>query len=337
MARKEPPGHRARRGYLTNGLQLRFGTRDFGTEPLIISTHRALGMRYAKALSRAQHFHVQERYMGKPVADRHHWSLDDIDFNAVDQDRVKDNVTLLYLIASASFVEITSDLYTRNLVEYFAGDDEIQGWLQSRWEHEEVQHGHALRRYVQAAWPTFDWDNAFAAFYAEYSPLCKTELLGPTQALELAARCVVETGTASYYTMIQRASPEPVLNDLAGRIRADEVRHYKYFYHYFLRYAETESIPRRRILRTITARLREVDDEDAYLAIKYVATASNGTTHFERGDYLAARRMLFKLARPHYPYRMAVKMFLKPLGLNRHVRRVAVPVLSAGARYLLPH
>lgn len=279
--------------------------------------------------------------MVKPAATNgaphHHWSLDDIDFEAVAHDRVRDNTALLYLVAGASFVEITSDLYTRNLVEYFAGDDEVQGWLQSRWEHEEVQHGRALRRYVQAGWPDFDWERAFAGFYAEYSPLCKTELLGPTRALELAARCVVETGTASYYTMLQRASPDPVLCDLAGRIRADEVRHYKYFYHYFLRYAETESMPRRRVWHTLAARLREVDDEDAYLALKHVVTASEGKPGFERRDYRAARRELINLARPHYPYRMAVKMFLKPLGLNRYVRRVAVPLLSLGARYLLAH
>lgn len=266
-----------------------------------------------------------------------HWSLDDIDYEAVDTERVRGEPALLYLVAGASFIEIASDLYTRNLIEYFDGDDELQDWLKSRWEREEVQHGHALRRYVRAAWPDFDWDGTFAAFYADYSPLCRTELLGPTRALELAARCVVETGTASYYTVMQRVSPEPVLTDLAGRIRADEVRHYKYFYRYFRRYRERESVSRPRVFRTLASRLREVDDEDAYVALKHVVTAAQDAEHFGRRDYRDTRRLIMNLARPHYPYRMAAKMILKPLGLNRHVQRAAVPLLSAGARYLLTH
>ncbi|MEJ2508857.1 MAG: ferritin-like domain-containing protein [Gammaproteobacteria bacterium] len=272
-----------------------------------------------------------------PHSPEGHWTLDDIDYAAVDPRRLDGEPALLYLVAGASFVEIASDLYTRNLIEYFDGDDELQDWLRSRWEREEVQHGHALRRYVRAAWPDFDWDGAFAAFYADYSPLCKTELLGPTRALELAARCVVETGTASYYTVIERVSPEPVLTDLAGRIRSDEVRHYKYFYRYFRRYNERESVSRPQVFRTLASRLREVDDEDAYVAFKHVITAAHGIERFDRRDYRASRRLVMNLARPHYPYRMAAKMILKPLSLNRYVQRAAVPLLSAGARYLLAH
>jgi len=281
--------------------------------------------------------------MDKPVdtttADPKHWSIEDIDYGAVDPERVRGRAALRYLVTGASFVEIASDLYTRNLTEYFDGDDEIQSWLKSQWEREEVQHGQALRRYVQAAWPEFDWDTAFGKFFADYAPLCKTELLGPTRALELAARCVVETGTASYYTVIQRASPEPVLRDLAARIRADEVRHYKYFYHYFRRYRESEPVSRPRVLRTLASRLREVDDEDAYLAMKHVAHADpeHPAARFDRSDYRATRRQLMTLVRPHYPYEMAAKMILKPLRLNRYVQRAAVPVLSAGARYLFLH
>ena len=34
----------------------------------------------------------------------------------------------------------------------------------------------------------------------------------------MASRCVVEMGTASYYTTLSRASPEPVLSLLTRRI-----------------------------------------------------------------------------------------------------------------------
>ena len=46
----------------------------------------------------------------------------------------------------------------------------------------------------------------------------------------MIARCVVESGTSSYYSAIRDATDEPVLKEIAGRIAADEYRHYKLFY-----------------------------------------------------------------------------------------------------------
>ena len=57
---------------------------------------------------------------------------------------------------TASLMESATDLYTENLVDYFAGDEEVTLWLEQYWLPEELQHGRALRRYVEAAWPQFD-------------------------------------------------------------------------------------------------------------------------------------------------------------------------------------
>src|SRR5262245_33602548 len=96
------------------------------------------------------------------------WSVEDIDFDSIDASLIHDNAELFYLLAAASFVEITSDLYTKNLIEFFQGDAEIENWLANFWEHEEVQHGTALKRYVQAVWPEFDWEGAYRGFFVEY-------------------------------------------------------------------------------------------------------------------------------------------------------------------------
>src|SRR5260370_33747180 len=102
------------------------------------------------------------------------------------------------------------------------------GRYRRRWEPEELQHGAALKRYVDAAWPNVDWDGAYQSVFLEYAQTCSMDALEPNRALELAARCVVETGTSSFYTMLAEIDREPVLTQLAARIRADEVRHYKY-------------------------------------------------------------------------------------------------------------
>ena len=47
------------------------------------------------------------------------WSIDDIPFESIDASLIHDNTELFYLLAAASFVEITSDLYTRNLIEFY--------------------------------------------------------------------------------------------------------------------------------------------------------------------------------------------------------------------------
>src|SRR5580698_4699799 len=89
------------------------------------------------------------------------WSIEDIPFQDLDHDAVHDDRHLFYSLAAASFVEITSDLYTSNLIAFFQGDDEVVSWLSRQWEPEELQHGATLKRYVETAWPEFDWNAAY--------------------------------------------------------------------------------------------------------------------------------------------------------------------------------
>ncbi len=261
------------------------------------------------------------------------WSVEEIRYGSIERAHVDTEPELFYLLASASFVEITSDVYAQNLIDYFHSDKEVRSWVERQWRHEEVQHGVALKRYVNTAWPEFDWTKAYNQFYAEYSVCCQTKKLGPTPALEMASRCVVETGTATLYAMVQCMSDEPVLRTLAALIRNDEVRHYKYFYQYYLRYQKLERVPRYTVLRTLWNRVSEVNDEDAYCAFKHVFIERDPRHQLHDGAYKAFCRHYRLRARSCYPYDMAIKMFLKPIGLNRWVQRAAIPLLLLGARY----
>ena len=263
------------------------------------------------------------------------WSVDDIPYHALAYDRVRDDQRLFHILASASFIEITSDLYTRNLIEFFQDDGEVVEWLERRWEREELQHGAALKRYVQTAWPDFDWEAAYRLFFAEYSQCCTVEQLAGTRALEMAARCVVETGTATFYRMLSDLSREPVLKRLAAEISADEVRHYKHFYRYFLRYRALEQPSRFAILRTLLNRAAEVEAEDAFYAFKAVFGVCNPHTEFQSSDYVAYRDGAVQLTKRHFPHAMAVKMLLKPLDLNPMVGRAMLPAATSAARLFL--
>ena len=262
------------------------------------------------------------------------WSIDAIPYDALERERVKDNALLLYIVASASFVEITSDVYTRNLSDFFRDDPDVVEWLERSWESEELQHGRALRRYAETAWPDFDWDGTYRDFQAEFMQFCSVDQLAQTRALEMAARCVVETGTAAFYRALAEMSPEPVLSELATAISTDEVRHYKHFYRFFLRYREHEQPSRVAVARTLWARIGEVDAEDAFYAFKHVYLAHNPEAEFRKEDYAAFRAQLRPLAVRHFPHRMASKMLLKPLGLSAFAGRLMVPTVASASRLL---
>jgi hypothetical protein len=261
------------------------------------------------------------------------WAIDDIPFDTIDPALIRGNEALFQGVVSASFIEITADLYTAALIEFFRGDDEATDWLTRQWEPEELRHGAVLKRYVRHAWPDFDWDAAYRGFFAEYSRHCGNEALAATRELEFAARCVVETGTATFYRALSDMTDEPVLKMIAGLISADEVRHYKYFYRFFRRYHTRNRTSRLVVARALWRRMLETESVDGLIAFKHVVLGCGRP--FRPSDYHAFRRNARRLAGEHYPVPMAVRMLLKPLDLNPSVVRAIVPPIVSTTRFLL--
>jgi hypothetical protein len=251
-------------------------------------------------------------------AESSHWRLADIDFDGIEGPAIADDALAFRIVYLASLVETGSDLYAANLIEYFAGDAELSRWLRESWQPEEVQHGNALRAYVERVWPEIDWKHTYDGFFAAYSHTCTVGELERARALELAARCMVETGTAALYGALHNYAREPVLRDLAARIYADEVRHYKHFYRHFRRYQLRERHSRWRIGRTLLHRLVETRTGDGYYAYRELhgGGRSRDAGAFE-ADYRAFTRSFAAFIRLHAPWEMPVRMGLKPLQLPR--------------------
>lgn len=264
------------------------------------------------------------------------WTLDDIPWETLEPDRVSGREALFMLAASASFVESATALYTRNLIDHFGGDDEVTRWLQEHWLPEELQHGRALKRYVETAWPGFAWDAFYRPFLEEYMPYCRLEALEPLRGLEMVSRCVVETGTASYYATLSRAGFEPVLSFLARRIADDEVRHYKYFYRYFRRYRENEGLGRFAVLRALWRRLKMTEGEDSFIALKHAYLARHPGGTFDSRVYRAVRREFRASLLAHFPHKMGIKMLLRPLDLPPSAGTLVQPLVETLARRLVP-
>jgi hypothetical protein len=263
------------------------------------------------------------------------WRIEDIDLTAIDAAKVRQDATLFFLLVTSAFVEIASDLYTRNLSRYYAGDAELLTWLNGSWDQEEVQHGRALRDYVRAVWPEFDWERANAAFFEEYGARCTLDEFEPTRGLEMAARCVVETGTACLYRMLYDYTDEPVLKRIIGHIKADEVRHYSYFWQSFQKYRAAEGCSRWRTLVAVVRRVAEAGDDDGLIAFRHAFRGRFPDRPFELRHYQAFQVQVRRILRRHFPVEMAVKMLLKPLDLPTFVQRMMLPVLTRTAALVL--
>jgi hypothetical protein len=264
-----------------------------------------------------------------------HWSLEDIPLDGVDVGRVRPREELYLLLVGASFVETASDLYTRNLVEQFRGDAEVSSWLTRQWEPQELQHGQALRAYVNCVWPELDWQEAYAAFFAEHSRCNTPEELEERPGLEMAARCVVEMGTSTYYAAIRAISDEPVLGRLAGAIQRDEVHHYKHFYRYFRKYNASERNSRALVFGALARRLRVILRSDVERGSWYPYHALHPGASRDGREFRLAVERTTSLVRRHYPASMAIKMLLKPLALPPGLNRLGHGTVRLAQRLIL--
>ena len=255
------------------------------------------------------------------------WRLEDIDFDAIDPELVRKNEDLVVLLCASSFIESGSDLYSSNLSLYFAGDEDVQTWLDAHWEVEELQHGRALKRYIAEVWPDFDWDASFARFFVEYAKTCKIENFEKTRALEMAARCVVETGTATLYRAINEATDEPILKILTSNIRSDEVRHYKHFYQYFKKYNAVEKNGRLAVLGALVRRVIEIKSEDSDIALRHVYAERYHKDATTSSHFREMSVRVNKLVKRNLSAEMCIKMLLKPLDLPARLHdRIYAPL-----------
>ena len=253
---------------------------------------------------------------GTATQPRMRWCMKDISYEHIDRSLIEGDEDLFYLLMSASFIETGSDTYAANLGEHYAGYPEIQHWLQGEWEHEELQHGAALRRYVETVWPSFPWQEAYDSFFAEYSQLCTVEELFSDRRLEMVARCVVETGTTAYYHTLRELSREPVLTQLLSQIRNDEIGHFKYFLAGFKSLQQQAPVGRMRIAGTLYSRLKELRDSDSDVALRHVFAHKGELFSQPQREFTDVAKRVYRLISTGLPADLAVHMLLKPLLLS---------------------
>ena len=249
------------------------------------------------------------------------WTLDDVQWSAFDRSRAQP--WMIAAIKAAALVEYNAPDYVSYLKRVFrdAGPATLDAIEQ--WGCEESQHGRALGRWAEMADPAFKLEEAFARFRAGYKPahFAETEptSIRGSRRGEMIARCVVESGTSSYYTAIKDAANEPVLKEIAGRIAADEFRHYKLFYE-TLQAQDEPDLPFWRKLMVAIGRVTESDDDElAYAYYCANVPAADAARHpYERARYsrLATQTGLKVYRRNHI--NKLVQMVAKVVGAAPH-------------------
>ncbi|QIL83799.1 ferritin-like domain-containing protein [Diaphorobacter sp. HDW4A] len=263
--------------------------------------------------------------------------MEDIPFEQIELGSIEHNEDLFYLLMSASFIETGSDTYAANLAEHYSEYPDIAAWLQECWEKEELQHGTALRHYVEAVWPDFPWQQAYDSFFGEYSKLCTVEELHPDRHLEMVARCVVETGTTAYYHTLRELSDEPVLCKLLGHIRNDEVGHYKHFLKYFKELQEHSPVSRTRIAGALYARLKELRESDSDVALRHVFAHRGNYFADSNRNFADIAQRVYQLVSTQLPADLAVRMLLKPLLLPQRLESyLYAPIARFATRVMAP-
>ncbi len=245
-----------------------------------------------------------------------HWKIEDMDWDRFDPAKVDPKI--IPLVKAAAMVERNAADYTQYLCSVFHEDPDFCR-AAGYWSIEETQHGDALGKWAMLADPSWDFMEAFQRYREGYQvdTSANTSIRGSLTG-ELIARCMVETGTSSYYTALAESTDEPVLKAICKQIAADEYRHFKLFYDHMRRYLAREKLWFWQRLRIALGRVGESEDDE--LAFAYHCGNLDPAEKFNHGQCTAAYLIgATGVYRPHHIAR-AVAMLFKVVGLNPHGR-----------------
>ena len=212
-----------------------------------------------------------------------HWSLHDVAWDCFDASKVDPDI--VPLVKAAAMVEKNGLDYAVYLGRVFVDDPDFKQ-ASDNWAVEEVQHGDALGRWSTLADPSWNFDMAFERYRNGYKPPLDTDAsVRGSRTGELIARCMVETGTSSYYTALGDATDEPVLKHVCRLIAADEYRHFKLFYDHMRRYLAREKLGLFSRLRIAAGRITESEDDE--LAYAYYCGNEPEGLHYDHARCIA--------------------------------------------------
>jgi len=255
-----------------------------------------------------------------------HWRIEEVAWDRFDASKLDPEIVAL--VKAAAMVERNGIDYGTYLNRVFVDDPDFRAAV-DRWSIEEVQHGDTLGRWAMLADPSWNFEAAFMRYKTGYHlPLLDADLsVRGSRTGELIARCMVESGTSSYYSALGDAAVEPVLQDICRLIAADEFRHFKLFYDHMKRYLKRERIGIWQRMRIALSRIGESEDDELAYAF-YCSNTPPEATY--RHDQAIAGYMSRAMGVYRYQHlERAVGMILKAIGLPPRGRLSAAAAWGA--------
>ena len=254
-----------------------------------------------------------------------HWRIEQVAWDRFDPSAVDPQI--IPLVKAAAMVERNGGDYALYLNRVFHDDPDFRQ-AADNWAVEEIQHGDALGRWATLADPCWDYAAAFERYRSGFKININADAsVRGSRTGELIARCMVETGTSSYYTALGEATQEPVLKQICRLIAADEYRHFKLFYDHMKRYLARENLSFLQRLRVAAGRIGETEDDE--LAFAFHCGNEDPATPYDHRRCTAAymaRAMAFY--RFHHIER-GMGMIFKAIGLEPRGRLSALAARGA--------
>jgi rubrerythrin len=213
-----------------------------------------------------------------------HWRIEEVAWDRFDRSKVVP--AIVPIVKAAAMVERNGTDYAAYLNGVFHDDPDFSR-AANEWAVEEVQHGDALGKWATLADPDWDYRASFARYREGFKiDIAASASIRGSRTGELIARCMVETGTSSYYTALADGTEEPILKLICRQIAADEFRHFKLFYDHMKRYLARENISFLQRLRIAAGRISETEDDE--LAFAYHCANDPDGSGYEHERSLAA-------------------------------------------------
>jgi len=174
---------------------------------------------------------------------------------------------LLYILRTTALVESRADQYGDYLRAVFATRGAAWREAIDRWNHEEAEHGRALRRLCETADAPFVFDRHMGAYLdGVVYHACDGHSVRGSIAGELVARCIVEALASTFYRVLRDSCRDETGRAVLHTLALDEARHYGMF-HAMLQ-AETAQSPlsRWRRMRVGLGRMLELSDDQIMFA-----------------------------------------------------------------------
>jgi rubrerythrin len=239
------------------------------------------------------------------------WSFNDIPWDEFDKSLVDPDI--VPIVKAACVVEYNAGDYRQYLNNVLDDDRRTRAAIE-QWSIEEIQHGSVLGKWAELADPMFDFAHSYKLFRTNFTfPLDVSRSVRGSRVGELIARCMVETGTSSFYSALADATEEPVLKEICKRIAEDEFAHYQMFYAHMRRYLKHEDLSLRDRLRVAFERIAEAGDDE--LATAYWAANRPHEPFDRRPNSVAYARGSLRYYRPSHIRRM-IDMVFGALGLE---------------------